>query len=58
MVSIISTDPSNSNTEGCVNCSAAASEYCDRCGGGVCDDCDVGDGLETFCSEECLDSYF
>jgi len=58
MVSIISNDPSNSNTEGCVNCTAAASEYCDRCGGGVCDDCDVGDGLETFCSEECLDSYF
>ena len=57
MVSIISTDTSNLNNDSCTNCPAVALDYCDRCGGGVCEDWDVGDGLETFCSEECLDSY-
>ena len=40
----------------CVTCGAKASEHCESCGAGLCDDCALDDNLGIFCTEECLES--
>jgi len=57
MVGIVTTNNIESAGEGCVTCGTNASETCGYCGVNVCDDCLVDNGEDTFCSEDCEDSY-
>lgn len=40
----------------CVACGEKASEHCDSCGVGLCDECAIDNNLGIFCTEECRES--